>query len=130
MATANLNRFEKSIDGFDSIIITKDVADVPCGVTLDVSEYAEDTIKSGHLLIQNNTTFVVKPLGITSGGNYSALPSGHSYFGINKTTILKAMPMAAVLRIGQVNAAAAKEFVGAEYPAAAKTALNKIDFIY
>ena len=128
MAYANLNRVNQTIDGFDSIIIVKDIADIPCGVTLDVTGWAEDTIKAGTLLVKKTATGAVAPLAITEKA-YGALPEGCEYFGINKTTILKAMPLAAVLRMGVVNAAAAKEHV-AEYPTAAKTALKNIDFIY
>lgn len=133
MATASLNRVNQTIDGFDSIIIVKDFSDIPAGVTLDVTEVTADTIGAGHVLVRKPATEtekeIVKPLGITDG-EYDALPEGFEYYGINKTSILKAVPMAAVLRSGVVNAGAAKNAIGASYTPDIKTALKHIDFIY
>lgn len=129
MAYANLNKEGMEINGFDSIIIKKDLGDVDCGVTLDVSSFPDNVVKAGHLLIQNDTTKAVSPLNLNSDGNaYVNLPNGSSYYGINKTSVMKSLPMVGVLRIGIVNAAAAKNAIGAEYPAAAKAALKMIDF--
>ena len=129
MAYANLNIEGQKIDGFDSIIIVKDLTDIPCGVTLDVSAVTDSVIKAGRVLVQNTTTKAVKPLGITSG-SYDSKDSGEQYYGILKSSVLKARPLAAVLRTGTVNAAAAKEFVGAEITDTIKAGLPHIDFIY
>lgn len=129
MAYANLNKEGMEIDGFDSIIIVKDLADIPCGVTLDVTSVTDNVIKAGHVLVQNTTTKVVKPLGITSG-SYDSKDAGEEYYGILKASVLKSCPMAAVLRIGTVNAAAAAKFVGAEITSTIKAGLPHIDFIY
>lgn len=130
MAYANLNKEGMVIDGFDSIIIVKDLADIPCGVTLDVTAVTDNVVKAGHVLVQNKTTKVVKPLGITSGLYDSIDSSSEEYYGILKSSVLKSMPMAAVLRIGTVNAAAAAKFVGAEITSTIKAGLPHIDFIY
>ena len=129
MAYANLNRVNQTVDGFDSIIIVKDVADVPCGVALDVTDVTDATIKGGTVLIQKEADSSVKPLGIT-GEAYESLPSGYAYYGILKGTVLTASPMGAVLKMGVVNAAAAAKAVGAPYTDAIKTALKNIEFIY
>ncbi len=130
MPYANLN-VQNEIDGFNSIIIVKDLGDVPAGVTLDVTGITDTTIKAGRVLVQNTTDFSVKPLGISTGA-YDNLPAGYAYFGILKDDTLTARPMAAVLRKGQVNAAAAKKYVGAPYSDAIIAALQKngIDFLY
>lgn len=127
MAYANLNRVSQTIDGFDSIIIVKDLSDIPAGVTLDTTGWAEDSIKAGTPIVKKGSTY--KPLAVSEGA-FAALSSDEEYFGILKSSILKAVPMAAVLRAGVVNAAAAKTYLGAEYPTALKTALKNIDFIY
>lgn len=129
MAYANLNKNGMEIGGFDSIIIVRDLGDIPCGVTLDVSDFEENVVKSGHVLIQNKETKAVKPLAISEGA-YASLGEGYEYYGILKASVLKSCPMAAVLRIGTVNAAAAANFVGAEYDSDIKAGLSHIDFIY
>lgn len=127
MATANLNRTSIEVDdGLDSIVIVNDLGDVPGGRTLDVSDVASgvEVIKSGHILIKNDTSKEVKPLGITSGA-YDSLPEGYSYLGVLKASVLKKDPRAAILTIGQVNAAASP------YPVTStiKTGLPRIGFI-
>ena len=108
MPTADLKRASIEVnDGLDAIVIVNDLGDVPGGRTLDVSGLATDVevIRSGHILIQNDTTKAVKPLGVTSEA-YDTLPEGHSYLGVLKASVLKKDPRAAILTIGQVNAAA------------------------
>lgn len=127
MATANLNRTSIEVDdGLDSIVIVNDLGDVPGGRTLDVSDVASnvEVIKAGHILIKDDTSKEVKPLGITSGA-YDTLPEGYSYFGVLKASVLKKDPRAAILTVGQVNAAASP------YPvtSAIKTGLPRIEFI-
>lgn len=108
MATSSLG--QKSIelnDGLDSIVIVNCLGDIPGGRTLDVSgvDSSIRVIRAGHVLVQNDTTKEVSPLTITDGA-YSELPSGSSYFGILKVSVLVSDPRAAILTIGQVNAAA------------------------
>lgn len=132
MSYANLNIVNgDAMNGFDSIIIVKDLGDIPSGVTLDVTGITDTIIKAGTPLVQNTTNFTVKPLGISNGA-FVDLPQGYEYFGILKDTILTSRPLAAVLRKGQVNAAAAKEALGAPYTSAIIAALQKygIDFLY
>lgn len=128
MAVANFSR-KYEYDGFGSIVVVKDLGDIPAGVTLDVTGITDTTIKAGRVLVQNDSTKEVKPLGIESDA-YVSLPGGHSYFGILKESILTSAPLAAVLRIGTVNAAAAAKSVGAPYTADIKNAFKHIDFIY
>jgi hypothetical protein len=127
MPTSNLNRQNVVLnDGLDSIVIVKDLGDVPAGRTLDVSGVADDVtvIKSGHILVIDDTTKVVSPLGVSNNA-YVALPTGKSYLGVLKASVLKSDPRAAILTIGQVNAAASP------YPVttAIKNGLPRIEFI-
>ena len=128
MPTADLKRASIEVnDGLDAIVIVNDLGDVPGGRTLDVSGLATDVevIRSGHILIQNDTTKAVKPLGVTSEAYDDTLPEGHSYLGVLKASVLKKDPRAAILTIGQVNAAASP------YPVtpAIKTGLPRIEFL-
>lgn len=127
MATANLKRTSVEVDdGLDSIVIVNDLGDVPGGRTLDVSDMASTVkvIKSGHIIIKDDTTKVAKPLGVTSDA-YDTLPSGYSYLGVLKASVLREDPRAAILSVGQVNAAASP------YPvnSAIKTGLPRIEFL-
>lgn len=125
---ANLNIVDEKIEGFSAIVVTKDLADIPCGVTLDVTNYDASVIKAGHVLKINTSTGVVSPLGITSDA-YASLGESEAYYGINKTDIRKSQPFAAVLTIGQVNAAAAEKHVGAPYTSTIAAGLPRIEFI-
>lgn len=128
MPTSNLKRQDFVLDdGLDSIVIVKDLGGVPGGRTLDVSGVASDetVLKSGHVLVIDDTTQVVSPLGVSNGA-YVTLPSGKSYLGVLKTSVLVSDPRAAIVTIGQVNAAASP------YPvtAAIKAGLPRIEFLY
>lgn len=125
MSVTNLNRTPEHFDdGNDSIVIVRDLGDIPGGRSLDVSEVTEDVIRAGHILISNSTSGEVKPLGVT-GNAYVSLPSGWAYCGVLKHSVLKTDARAAILTIGQVNAAACP------YPitTAIKTGLPHIQFI-
>lgn len=130
MATSNLGRKTKSInDSLDSIVIVNALGDVPGGRTLDVSGVASDTtvIAAGHVIVKTSAG-VHKPLGVTNGA-YASLAVGESYVGILKASVLVNDPRAAIMTMGQVNAAAAKNAVGAPYTDAIKTGLPNIQFI-
>lgn len=123
-----VNLYKETInyeDGNDAIVIVNDLGDIPGGRSLDVSEVTADVIRAGHILIVNDTTKEVKPLGV-SGEAYVSLPSDHSYLGVLKHSVLKTDARAAILTIGQVNAAASP------YPvtSAIKTGLPRIEFLY
>jgi hypothetical protein len=128
MATSSLNRETVQISGGnDSIVIIKDMGDLPGGRVLDVSGVAAGTavVRAGHVLYQNAAGDIV-PLGVASSGAYDALPEGGEYIGVLKTSVLVSDPRASVLTMGQVNAAASPYPVTDEI----KTALKHIQFLY
>ena len=127
MAIANLNLEKIQVDdGLDSIVLVNDLGDIPGGRTLDVSGVASGTtvIKAGHIIIKT-ATGEYAPLGITTGA-YNSLTSGQSYVGVLKKSVLVSDPRAAILTIGQVNAAASP------YPVTdtIKSGLPRIEFLY
>ena len=130
MATSNLGLKTKEInESLDSIVIVNALGDVPGGRTLDVSGVASGTtvIAAGNVVIKTSTG-AYKPLGITNG-TYATLVAGESYVGILKASVLVNDPRAAIMTMGQVNAAAAKTAVGAPYTDAIKTGLPNIQFL-
>lgn len=126
MSVVNLNKESFSYDdGNDSIVIVKDLGDIPGGRALDVTDVTADYIAAGHVIIVNDSTKEVKPLGV-SGAAYAAKPSGYSYLGVLKHSVLKSDARAAILTIGQVNAAACPFPVTSDI----KSGLPRIEFLY
>lgn len=132
MAQSTLGRKSIEInDGYDSIVVINALGDIPGGRTLDVSAVDADTkvIRAGHVLVQNDSTKEVSPLAITDGA-YATLPEGSSYLGVLKASVLVSDPRAAILTVGQINAAAAKTATGAAITDAIKAGLPGIQFLY
>lgn len=130
MATSNLGRKTNEInDSLDSIVIVNALGDVPGGRTLDVSGVAEGTtvIAAGHVIVKT-ADGAYKPLGVT-GSAYAEIGATDSAVGILKASVLVSDPRAAIVTIGQVNAAAAAKAVGAPYTDDIKEALPQIQFI-
>lgn len=126
MPTAQINKDAFVLDdGKDSIVIISALTDIPGGRTLDVSGVTSDVVRAGHVLIQDNVTKAIAPLGV-SGTSYVTLPEGKSYVGVLKCSVLKRDPRAAIVTAGQVNAAASPYPVTEEI----KAGLPRITFIY
>ena len=127
MPSTNLSNAKVEIGGLGSIVIINDLGDIPGGRTLDVSGVASGTttLKAGHILIQKAADGSYAPLGV-SGEAYATLPEGYTYAGVLKADVLVKDPRAAILTIGQVNAAASPYPVTAEI----KEALPRIQFLY
>ncbi|MCD8313422.1 MAG: hypothetical protein LUC24_04610 [Bacteroidales bacterium] len=113
MPQANLNGPAVQVDdGMQSIVVVKDLGDVPGGRALDVSGLDSDTkiVRAGHILVKDTSTGAYSPLGVTTNDDgdevYKSLPSGKTYAGVLKSSILVSDPRAAILTVGQVNAAA------------------------
>lgn len=94
---------ETIVFGEDSVVIQAYVSGVTGGRTLDLSDYAENVVKAGHVIIQDDKG-VCKPLGITDGA-YIALPKDNVYLGVLFRSILKTHPEAAIMTAGTVNKA-------------------------
>lgn len=126
--TANLNNTPVQVDtAFDDIIIRKVTHDIPGGKTLDVTGITDEVLKAGRVVIEQTSSKDLKPLGITSDA-YDALPSGHTYKGILRSSILKSKPFASIMIGGEMNEEAAVNFGLPAVPAEAKTSLTHIIF--
>ena len=126
MATVNINRDEYLLDdGNAGKVIIRDLADIPGGRALDVTNWSEDVVKSGHIIAHNTETGEYFPLGVTNDA-YNALGTNEEYAGVLKVAVLKTKPAAAILTIGEVNAAASP------YPVTddIKAGLPQIKFLY
>lgn len=126
MAITDLNRDNYLINnGNDFKVIVRDLADIPGGRSLDVSAWSEDIIRAGHIIKHNTATGEFAPLGVADGA-YTTLGEGEEYAGVLKVSILKGKALAAIMTMGEVNAAASP------YPvtAAIKEGLPQIKFLY
>ena len=111
--------------GEDSIVIQKYISGIKGGRTLDVTGFAENVIKAGHVIIVKEGKYMPLPL---SREAYAALPEGAAYAGVLYRSVLAAKPAASIMTWGEVNE------VAVPYPmntilAAFKTACPHIDFI-
>lgn len=89
---------EKTVvnDGLESIVIMKDLADIPGGVVLNVTGQYESTgvIPAGTLIGYNDET-----------GYFPNPSDADDLVGVLKHSVLTKDPRAAVMTMGQVNAA-------------------------
>lgn len=92
---------ENVVFGNDSVVIRKYVSGIPGGRTLDVSNYPNDNILAGHVIIKDKDgNYAPMPI---EGEAYAALPAGASYAGILYRSISKENPAASVMYDGVVN---------------------------
>ena len=111
--------------GDDSIVIQKYISGIKGGRTLDVTGFAENVIKAGHVIIVKDGKYMPMPV---SGSAYAALPEGAAYAGILYRSILAAKPAASIMTWGEVNAVAVP-YAMDTILAAFKAACPHIDFI-
>lgn len=113
------------ISGKDGIVIRKHLTGIEGGRNLDVTNYTEDVIPAGVVVITNGKG-LYKPLvpTVTDGVASYTLPEGYKYVGIVECSILKTKS-AAILTSGVVNESACP------FPItdAVKSALPLIQFV-
>jgi hypothetical protein len=125
--TANLNNTGDNFDtGNDSIVIVSNLEAISGGKTLNTTGFTPAAIQAGHIVIEETSTGVLKPMPI-SGANYGALPAGHTYKGIVVSSVLTTKPFVAVMVRGSVNKNASPYGI-ASILSAVKTALPLIRF--
>lgn len=104
---------ETIVFGNDSVVIRKYISGIPGGRTLDVSDYKDDAILAGHVIIKTKEgNYAPMPChaakaaeGETAAveAGYDALPEGASYVGILYRSISRKNPEAAIMYDGIVN---------------------------
>ena len=122
--TGNLDNTKETVDtSNDSIVVIQNLETIPGGKTLDVTGFTPTVIKAGHIIIEETSSGILKPMPV-SGADYAALPASHTYKGVLISSILTTKPFAAILVRGSVNKVASHYAV----PAGAITALPLIRF--
>lgn len=88
--------------GKDPIVIRHCVACIAGGKVLDVSNFAEEFIRAGHVIIRDTVNDVYKPMPIKSGA-YDTLPGSHEYVGVAYATKSAKEPFVSIMYSGEVN---------------------------
>ncbi len=122
--TGNLDNTKETVDtSNDSIVVINNAETIPGGKTLDVTGFTPTVIKAGHIIIEETSSGILKPMPV-DGDAYAALPASHTYKGVLIASILTLKPFAAVCVRGSINKIASPYAV----PAGAITALPLIRF--
>ena len=125
MAEAILNKTGEFVDtSKDGIVIINALGDIPGGATLDVTGFT-GVLKAGHVIVKTTATGVYKPLAL-SGTSYDSKDAGDEWVGVLKASIPVSDPRAAIVTIGQINAAACPYTITDTI----KSGLPRIEFLY
>lgn len=83
MGAIDIGYNKEIISGPDSIIIRHYGDGIKGGKVLDMTDFAPEVLKCGHVIIKNaNDTY--KPMPLNSAGTaYAALPANHTYVGLS-----------------------------------------------
>lgn len=123
------NELETFEAGMDSVVIRRKGGRIIGGRTLDMTGFAEDVVKAGHIIIQSTEDETIfKPMPV-SDGSYSTLPSNYQYVGVLVRTITKKDPRAAIQYDGEINDKALPYSIDS-IKAALKTALPSLYFMH
>lgn len=88
--------------GKESVVIRNYLDGIKGGVALDTSDFTEEFIQCGHVIIKKTADGTYKPLPVSDGA-YKALPEGYEYAGICVTTAPKDEALVGVITAGEVN---------------------------
>lgn len=84
-------------------VIRSFIDTVKGGVVLDTTDFTEENIQAGHIIIRDTATQAIyKPMPVSDGA-YGSLPEGYEYVGVNIHTVPTDEAFVAVLTIGEVN---------------------------
>lgn len=127
-AKANLvNKPTKIVTGIDSIVIRQYNGGITGGRTLDMTDFKEDVIKAGHLVIRSTDDDVYKPMPVQDGA-YKELPAKHEYVGVVVASKLAGDPLVGIMDDGRVNDKAMPYPFTEAMRTAVKTALPNLIF--
>lgn len=116
-------------DGVDSIVIRHYVAGIAGGRTLDMTDFPEDVVKAGHIVIRSTKDETVyKPMPVADG-QYSSLPADFEYAGVVVASKPKSAPFVGIMYSGEVNDLASPYRIDS-IKAALKTALPTLVFLH
>lgn len=82
------------------VVIRKAVGVITGGKVLDVSDWSEDFILAGTVIVTDGSTY--KPLSVTDDA-YGSLEDGYEYAGVLVTAVSVSEPLGSILYSGEVN---------------------------
>lgn len=117
-------------DGLESILIRRKGGRIIGGCILDLSDWTEDTVRGGHIVIKKETDGITayKP-NEAADGKFSAIPTGWEYAGVLVRSVSKTNPFAAVQYDGEINDKAMPYSIE-DIKADLKTALPSLYFMH
>jgi hypothetical protein len=123
MSVVNLNKTSAFDEGKDGIVIVHYIEGIPGGRSLDVTGFAPNVVRAGHVVIKETATGNFKPMPV-SGNSYATLPSGHTVEGVVVASVAVDKAAVGIMVRGSVNEPASPYLLTAEI----KTALPLIRF--
>lgn len=102
MSITDIGAIESFGFGTDPIVIRNFVAGIKGGKVLDVTDYTEEFIRAGHVIIRDTTNENYKPMPVSDGA-YAELPANCEYVGVAVSTVSVKEPFAAIMYSGEVN---------------------------
>ena len=107
----SLNTTASQIAGvdLDSLVVRENYTATDGGVTLDMTGYARDYIRAGHVIIRTADTanpglFIYKPMPLNAGGTaYATLPANHTYYGHAVQSAYASQPHVGVTYHAKIN---------------------------
>lgn len=104
MSVVDVGTIESFGFGNDPIVIRKYIAGIKGGKVLDVSNFKDEYVRAGHVIIHDTKNDTYKPMPLNSAGNaYSTLPSNHEYVGVCVSTKSVKEPFVSIMHTGVVN---------------------------
>lgn len=82
------------------VVIRKAVGVITGGKVLDVTDWAEEFILAGTVIVTDGDTY--KPLGVTDDA-YDSIEDGNEYAGVLVTAVSVKEPLGSILYSGEVN---------------------------
>lgn len=127
MAVTKLNKEGTGFDaGIDAVTIVNYIEGITGGRSLDVTGFAPEAIRAGHVVIKETASGNYKPMPVNSAGDaYEAPPGGHTIEGVVVSSVVTDKAMVSIMVRGTVNS------IASPYPvtAAIKNALPLIRFV-
>lgn len=116
-------------DGNDSIVIRRYLGGITGGRSLDMTDFPDEYVKGGHIVIRETASDVFKPMPVSDGA-YSMLPSGCEYVGVVVRTKPANKAMVGIMNNGEVNDQALPYPLTDEMRAALKIAIPTLIFTH
>ena len=121
---------KRVVSGDDGVVIRHLNSSITGGRTLDTSEFSENVVKAGHIVVRKKDSdgvYVYSPLSVNEGA-YEALPEGAEYAGVVINTMPKDEACVGIMDDGRVNDTAMPYPITDGMRAALKAALPNLIF--